>query len=127
MAIRSGDLRPDAKVSIDQYQSTLPGRLEHTKGKEDAAQQYHGGTIMVDHASGYVFVHNQVSLNMGETLKGIEKFETFADSCGVRIRQYRAHNQPFASQAFRDHLEANNQAIDSLRIPPRQQCVFSFP
>ena len=55
MAIRANDLKPGEGISIDQFQSTLPGRLPNTKGKEDEKDRFHGGTIMVDHASGFIF------------------------------------------------------------------------
>ncbi|CAJ1969890.1 unnamed protein product [Cylindrotheca closterium] len=62
MAIREGDLTPGAKVSINSYVSYVPGRLLHTKGKEKKKNQYSGGTIFCDHASGAIFIVNQVSL-----------------------------------------------------------------
>jgi hypothetical protein len=65
--LRTGDLTPGDKVSIDQYISALPGRLSNTKGKEPKKDKYHGGTIFIDHASQYVYLKNQVSLTTGET------------------------------------------------------------
>ena len=53
MAIRANDLRPGDAVSVDQYHSSLPGRLPNTRGREDSSKRYNGGTIMVDHALGY--------------------------------------------------------------------------
>ena len=112
MAIRANDLLPGVKVSVNQCQSSLLGHLFPTKGKEDDSQWFQGGTIMVDHASGHVFVHHQVSLNMGETLKGIKKFEQLADSNGIKIKSYHADNQPFDDKTFRKHCNANGQDLD---------------
>jgi hypothetical protein len=33
--LSQGNMQPGTKVSIDQYISGLPGRLTHTRGKED--------------------------------------------------------------------------------------------
>ena len=63
MAIRREDLQPGDCVSTDQYYSANPGRLPHTKGREGVAQQYHGGTVFYDHASMYLHLSNQVSLD----------------------------------------------------------------
>jgi hypothetical protein len=49
-----GDMQPGTKVSIDQYISGLPGRLTHTRVKEDKKTQYNGETLFVDHCSGYI-------------------------------------------------------------------------
>jgi hypothetical protein len=62
-------MQPGTKKYIDQYISGLPGRLTHTRGREDKKTQYNGGTLFVDHCSGYIHHKNQVSLRIGETLK----------------------------------------------------------
>jgi hypothetical protein len=54
MQIRKGDLQPGDCVSVDQYVSSVPGRLPHTAGKEKPNEKYNGGTIFVDHASSYI-------------------------------------------------------------------------
>lgn len=70
MALKRSNLEPGDMVSIDQYVSTVPGRLPKTKGKEPKSKKYTGGTLFVDHATGYIYLHNQVSLKVGETLQG---------------------------------------------------------
>ena len=75
MAIQANNLLSGVKVSVNQYQSSLLGRLFHTERKEDDFQHFQGGTVMVDHASGCVFVHHQVFIDMEVTLKGMKKFE----------------------------------------------------
>jgi hypothetical protein len=54
MQIRSGDLRPRQCVSVDQYVSSVPGRLPNTMGKESSKLKYNGGTMFVDHASSHL-------------------------------------------------------------------------
>jgi hypothetical protein len=68
--VRRGDLRPGRKVSIDQYISGLLVFFIHTRGKEDKKMQYNDGTLFVEHCYGYINHKNQVSLRIGETLKG---------------------------------------------------------
>jgi hypothetical protein len=108
--LKRGNLEPGQMVSIDQYISALPGRLPHTKGKESKKNIYRGGTLFVDHASGYIFLKNQVSLRVGETLRAKQAFE-FAAQHGVRVCSYHADNVPFSAQEFIDHLEQQDQTI----------------
>ena len=105
MDIKQDDLKPGDCVSMDQYESSTPGRLRHTKGKEPKKDKFNSGTIFVDHTSGYIFLHNQVSLQTGKTLIGKHAFENFAKLCGVTVKKYRADNQPFWSAEFVTDIE----------------------
>jgi hypothetical protein len=110
-SLRRDNLQPGECISIDQYISAQPGRLPHTKGKESKSDQYNGGTLFVDHASGYIFLRNQVSLTAGETLRAKKSFEQFASSVGVSLQRFHADNVPFNSKEFRRNLETNGQPI----------------
>lgn len=112
MVIRKGDLHPGDAVSIDQFMSTTPGRLPHTKGKEPKKDKFRGGTIMVDHATGFIHCFCQVSLRTGETLKAKTSFEQFADQFGVTLKHFRADNAPFGAEAFRENIKMSGQTID---------------
>ncbi|MHA7927723.1 MAG: hypothetical protein ACX936_21195, partial [Marinobacter sp.] len=113
MAIRQGDLMPGDRVSVDSYISALPGRLPHTKGKEKPKQKYNGGTIFCDHASGVLFLVNQVSLRAGETCQAKLRFEQWARSHNVpRIAGYRADNVPFSQGAFIDNVRLQGQSME---------------
>lgn len=111
MMLRRDNLEPGDVVSLDQYSSALPGRLPNTKGKEKHKDRYIGGTIFVDHASGKVFIKNQVSLNSGETVQAKRMFERDASDSGVKIKSYRADNLPFGSKEFTADIESKNQTI----------------
>jgi hypothetical protein len=111
MQIRSGDLRPGECVSMDQYVSSVPGRLPHTMGKEAPKLKYHGGTIFVDHASSFIFLVNQSSLRVGETLQSKIAFECIANTCGHNIKSFRADNMPFSSKEFKADLVTKGQEI----------------
>jgi hypothetical protein len=61
MLLKCGDLQPGDMVSIDQYVSTIPGWLLKTYGKEPKKDKYTGGTLLVDLATGYIYLGHQVS------------------------------------------------------------------
>ncbi len=111
MSIRREDLRPGDCVSCDQYESRAPGRLLLSKSKGRGALQYHGGSIYIDHASGLIFVRNQISMRSGETIQGKHEFEEFARQFGVTVKRYRADNHPFTSKEFMEDLALQSQQI----------------
>jgi hypothetical protein len=49
--------------------------LLKTYGKEPKKEKYTGGTLLVDHATGYIYLGHQVSLQVGETLQMKHAFE----------------------------------------------------
>ena len=51
MNISANDLKPGDFVSLDQYLSSVLGRLLHTKGKEPTKDKYCGGSLLYDHLS----------------------------------------------------------------------------
>ena len=73
---------------------------------------YTGGCIFVDHASGYIFVEHQVSLNSHETLKAKESFERMCRNTGVTPQEYLADNsKTFTSAEFSRNLSDFQQVI----------------
>jgi len=111
MKLKRAHLNPGDAVSMDQYISRTPGRLPHTKGKEQKKFKYSGGTIFADHASSFVFVNHQVSLTAGSTLVSKKKFEQQCAEYGVQVQEYHTDNVPFGSKAFMENIELNNQKI----------------
>ena len=111
MAIKRNDIHPGDRVSLDHYVCHLPGRLPHTAGKEKVENKYNGGTVFVDHASGYMSIHHQVSLRAGETIVGKHKFENFAAEFGIKIKGYHADNMPFTAKEFIDDIELQQQQL----------------
>ena len=112
MVIKREHLHPGDCISMDQYVCRQQGRLATSYGKENTSKKYNGGTIFVDHATGYIYVHNQVSLRTGETLQGKHELEQFAAQHGVRIKTYRADNHPFGSKEFLEDIKLQDQEID---------------
>ena len=76
MVLRRNDLTVGQTVSLDQYVSSTPGRLPHTKGQELTAMQFTGGTLFVDHCTKFMIIYNQVYLDAGETLVTKQTFES---------------------------------------------------
>jgi hypothetical protein len=99
------DLKPGDRVSLDQYVSSVPGRLAHAYGKETKRDKLTGGTVFIDHATGHVFIYNQVSARAGETLIGKKKYERLTLDIGVSVQTYHADNGIFATKAFRAHCD----------------------
>ena len=121
MKLKEGDLKPGDKVSIDQYVSAVGGRLPHTKGKEKEADKYQGGTIFVDHATGFIFIRHQISMRAGETVQAKNAFEKTARECGVSIRKYHADNFPFDAAEFQESLATAGQTLDKSGVGAHHQ------
>ena len=68
-------LLPVQMVSTDHYILRAPGRLYHTKGKSDKSDMYSGGCVLIDHASGYKSIKQQVAINNTKTVKAKLTFE----------------------------------------------------
>ena len=110
MALKEGDLLPGQKISADHFICSTRGRLPNTYGKESQDQQYTGGAIFVDHASGFVVTAFQVHLNTHETLKSLKTlFDTYRDH-GVVPQQFQSDNGTcFTSSEFQEHLKEFRQ------------------
>jgi len=108
--LKTKNLQPGDSSSINQYISTVHGNLVY-KRKELKMDKYVGGTIFMDHTSGFLFAHNQVTMRAGDTLCSIFQFDNFASSCRVRVKSFRADNFRSASQALTEHLSACGQEI----------------
>ena len=111
MALKREHLQPGDCVSMDQYVSKVRGRLPNTFGKESDSNRYSGGTIYVDHSSGYVFIYHQVSLRVGDTLQGKHEFERMANEYGIKLKHFHADNHPFGAEEFLEDLELQGQTL----------------
>ena len=105
-ALKQGDLFPGQKVSVDHFVCSTRGRLTNTYGREDIKLKYSGGALFVDHASGYIFVNEQVHLNTHETMESKKKFESHCKDFGVIPQTYLSDNHStFTSEEYSTHLE----------------------
>ena len=67
--LRSGKIDPGELVFVDQYISSVKGRLPRTYGKENGTDQFCGGIIFVDSTSGFTRIYHLVSLRAGDILR----------------------------------------------------------
>ena len=63
----------------------------------------------------------QTSLDGDQTIQAKTNFENHAQTCGVRIKSYRADNGRFAEKSFRDSVRAAQQTIDFCAVGAHHQ------
>ena len=112
MSLERNHLEPGSCVSLDHYESTVQGRHKDTKGKEQHDNKYCGGTIFVNHASGFIGAYHKVSLTAGNTIASKREFKKRLRECGVQVQQYHGDNGVFKSEAFTNEIEEMEQTID---------------
>ncbi|MGH7955047.1 MAG: hypothetical protein ACREOZ_03715, partial [Gloeomargaritales cyanobacterium] len=110
-SIAEGDLRPGQRVSVDQYESRVRGRLNTWRGKSKEHEMYCGGTIFCDHASHLIDVRHQLTLGATDTIRSKPLFERMAHSFGVGMGNYHSDNGVFTAAQFRQHLEQSDQDL----------------
>ena len=91
---------PGQRVSVDHFQSTLPGQLYNSKGHTDDKDMFHCDLIFVDHASGYIQVLHQVTFSAHETIKDKFLYKRDAANYVVCIQAYHTDNGVFTYQCF---------------------------
>jgi hypothetical protein len=117
--LSDGALYPGDRISTDQYIVTQKGRTISNSSKDNL--KINGGTIFVDHASGRIFAHHQISLRAGETIIGKRLLERDAKSNGITIKSFQADNGVFASKEFKDDVTRKNQTIHFSGVGAKHQ------
>ena len=118
---RSDELNPGDCFSVDQYESSVRGRLPHTRGRESQQSKLRCGTIYYDHASTKIFIRHQTSTEAAETINGKRDVERECLSQGVLVKQYQTDNGIFKSKAFEEHLRDNRQTIRKSGVGAKHQ------
>src|SRR5210317_1983839 len=104
-ALKTNNLYPGARISVDHFEANPRGRLLFSFGKERTDQKYKGGCIFVDHSSGYIHVEPQVHLNTNETLDAKEAFEDECKRVGVVPQSYITdEGSSFTNVEYQEHL-----------------------
>jgi hypothetical protein len=111
MTLQADHLEPGSMVSLDQYISSTLGCLPHTQGKEWEEDQYHGGTIAINHATSMIWIRHQVSLHASETLQAKHSWERYAYHHGIIIKGYHTDNRIFSACEFLTNLDLKQQTI----------------
>ena len=95
---------PGQCVSVDQLESPTLGLILQLKGIPTKAR-YKVATVFVDHFSKLSFVHLQRSTSADETIIAKQRFERFASTYGIVIKNYHADNGRFADNKFRESID----------------------
>ena len=119
--LRVDDLQPGDCISVDQYESSVRGRLPYTRGRERRSNRFCGGTLFYDHASSKMFVRHQVSLDASETVDAKRSVEREALAQGIYIKEYHSDNGIFSSRAFEESLVDNDQTIKKSGVGAKHQ------
>ena len=109
-AIKGGDLRPGASISVDHFESRVKGRTRQSYGSS-SSDQYVGGCIFVDHMSNYIHVEPQLGFSSSETIRAKQNFEKLSLDNGILIDSYLADNGVFKANAFVTHIRDHNQKL----------------
>lgn len=107
-ALKAGDLHTGVSVSVDHFESRLPGQTFDSYGKPSSST-YKGGCIFVDHSSGYVHVEHQVGFTAVEMIQAKQTFEKL--NHGDIVENYLTDNGAFKANKFVAHIRDHAQKI----------------
>jgi hypothetical protein len=111
-ALKQDDLFPGQKIAVDHFVCSTKGRLFTSRGKTSESDMFSGGCLFVDHASGFIQVEFQTSLNTHQTINAKENFELMCRDNGVIPQAYVSDNgSAFTSAAFTAKLRQFAQII----------------
>jgi hypothetical protein len=96
---------------MDQYVSSTPGRTRFSAGKERESYKLRRGTILYDHATGYIHVRHQTTLTAESSMEAKHEFERFADSVGRSPKENLADNHPFQTDLFKTDCQNQGQVL----------------
>ena len=96
---------------MDQYQSTVRGRLATSQGKEKMKEQYVGGTVFYDHASGYLNFIHQPTLGSADTVRSKMLYEQELLQYGRKVGGYHTDNGVFTSKQFTTAIAHQQQGL----------------
>ena len=94
--------KPGAQVSVDQYKSSVQGRLASSMGRE---------SFLCNHATRYIQCYHQNTLCAADTMISTRAFGRPAKSCGVKIKAYHGNNGIFKPAEFQDTLAKLEQHL----------------
>ena len=109
--LKVGKLERGQLVFSDQYVYSQSGKHYNHRGQEMRNQQFNGGTIFCDSATGLVYMQHQVGFTASETITAKLNFEREADHLGIKVKEYRTDNGVYTSKAFGESLDHFDQKI----------------
>eukprot|EP00804_Cyclotella_cryptica_P006881 CCRYP_020804-RA/>CCRYP_020804-RA protein AED:0.48 eAED:0.37 QI:0/-1/0/1/-1/1/1/0/621 len=111
MILKENHVQPGDCISCDHFLSPVPGRVISSSGHSSSHNGYTCGTIFVDHCSGFIFAHHQLTTTASDTIRGKLLFEREAADVGVSMKRYHSDNGVFGSAEFRSHCQNLGQGI----------------
>jgi hypothetical protein len=111
MSLKEDHIQPGDCISCDHYISPVPGRVVAPSGHSSTTNGYVGGTLYVDHASGWIFHRAQRTINASDTIRGKLVLEREAAEVGVKIKAYHSDNGVFSSKEFKSHCTSLGQDL----------------
>ena len=109
--LKAEQLKPGQRIFSDQYVSSLPGRNFNGRGQMQSQNNFKGGTVFCDAASGFLSIHHQVGFTAHETIRSKLTFEREASHVGNTIQSYNTDNGIYTAKEFNFELEKNLQSI----------------
>ena len=109
-SLKAEHLVPDAKVSVDHFESRELGRTQDSYGQA-SSDKYKGGAIFCDHATGYLHVEHQLGFSAVETIRAKQSYENMAFEHGVIVQSYLTDSGTFKAKDFVQHIRDNAQQI----------------
>ena len=121
-ALKGGDLRSGASISVDHFKLQLKGCTPNSRGHA-SSDQYVGGCIFVDHVSKYLHVEHQLGFCSSERICAKQNFENLALDNGILIDSYMADYGIFKANAFVSHIREHNQCLKLCGVNAHHQNV----
>ena len=110
--LKQNKLFPGQCISVDHFACTTTGVSLDSKRLNSNSNGYSCGCLMVDNASGLIFVEFQRQPNTHETLSAIQSFERYCLDKGVIPVEFVTDSgTAFTSKAFKDHLADCQQIL----------------
>jgi hypothetical protein len=107
-------------VSIDQLESTHPGRIPVYKGSPSSSS-YHAGSLFTDHASRFLHFVPHCSTGAEEAVLAKRLFEHLASTHHRSIKRYHADNGVFTTKLFRDACNSQHQQLTLCGVDAHHQ------
>jgi hypothetical protein len=101
-------LTPGDCVSGDQLESTSPGLVPTYRGTP-TTMKYHAGTLLIDHASCFLYFMPHISTGAEEAIVAKHHFELLASNHHRHIKCYHTDNGVFSTKLFRSSCIQQNQ------------------
>lgn len=107
---RECDTLPGKATSSDTFEATVPGLIPQSTGKL-MRDKFSAGTVFVDHATDFGYVHLQIDQTTDSAIEAKEAYERKMAEYDVKVQSYHADNGIFRSKGFQEHIQQSNQKI----------------